>query len=49
MQARVNSCSNCGRSVDPTDGYFRLNKKTDRFELVCSECFELETEESTIR
>jgi recombinational DNA repair protein (RecF pathway) len=46
VRRRTNSCAECGKSVGPTDCYFKLNERTDNFDLVCRDCFELEENES---
>ena len=38
-------CSRCGREIPSgEDGYFRLNEKSDRFDLRCKYCYEYEVE-----
>jgi hypothetical protein len=43
MALSLNRCALCGRELSQTEvGYFRLNERTDRFDLECVACHELE-------
>jgi hypothetical protein len=39
----LNRCVRCGRDISNEEvGYFRLNERTDRFDLQCLNCYEFE-------
>lgn len=39
----LNRCARCRREISQEEtGYFRLNERTDRFDLECLTCYEFE-------
>lgn len=43
MAQILNKCSKCGRPLEVMEtGYYHLNSRTDRFDLECKHCFDLE-------
>lgn len=43
MTVALNRCVRCGREISQKEmGYFRLNDRTDRFDLECNTCYEFE-------
>ena len=43
MVVTLNRCKRCKGEIGPDDlGYFRLNDRTDRFDLECESCYRSE-------